>query len=136
MQINPYLLFNGQCAAAMKFYEKCLGGKITMSMTYGESPAASHVPAEMAKQVIHATLSLGDFQLQGSDCPPDQYKRPQGFSVTLQVADAATGESIFNALAEGGNVSMAFGKTFWAAGFGMLEDKFGIPWMVNCGAAA
>src|SRR3954454_8336078 len=75
MQLNPYLLFNGQCEAAMKFYEKCLNGKITMIMTYGDSPAASHVPAELAKQIIHATLSLGDFQLQASDCPPDKYQK-------------------------------------------------------------
>jgi len=132
MQLNPYLLFNGQCEAAMKFYEKCLDGKITMIMTYGDSPAASHVPAELGKQIIHATLALGDFQLQASDCPPDKYQRPQGFAITLQINDAAKGESIFNALAENGKITMPYGKTFWAKGFGQLEDKFGIPWMVNC----
>jgi PhnB protein len=133
MQVNPYLLFNGQCEAAMRFYEKCLDGKITMIMTYGESPAAGHMPAELGKQIIHATLTLGDFQLQASDCPPDLYKKPQGFAVTLQISDLAKGESIFNALAAGGKTVMPFGKTFWAKGFGQLEDKFGIPWMVNCG---
>jgi len=133
MQINPYLLFNGQCAAAMKFYEKCLDGEITMIMTYGDTPAASHVPAEMDKQVIHATLTAGGFQLQASDCPKEQYKKPQGFSVTLQISDLAKAEATFNALAEGGKTTMPFGKTFWAKGFGMAEDKFGIPWMVNCG---
>jgi PhnB protein len=132
VQINPYLLFNGQCEAAMKFYEKCLGAKITMIMPYEGSPAADHVPAGMAKQIIHATLTVGDFQLQASDCPPDQYKKPQGFSVTLQIADVAKAEATFNALAEGGKITMPFGKTFWAKGFGMAEDKFGIPWMVNC----
>lgn len=133
MQLNPYLLFNGQCEAAMKFYEKCLDGKITMIMTYGDSPAASHVPANMAKQVIHASLAVGDLLLQASDCPPDKYEKPQGFAVTLQIPDVAKGESVFNALADGGKVTMPFGKTFWAKGFGQLEDKFGIPWMVNCG---
>jgi PhnB protein len=132
MQLNPYLLFNGQCEAAMKFYEKCLGGKITAMMTYEGSPAADHVPAEIRNQIIHATLTLGDFQLQASDCPPDKYKKPQGFAVTLQLNDPAKGETIFNALAENGKVGMPFGKTFWARGFGQLEDKFGIPWMVNC----
>ena len=133
MQINPYLLFNGQCAAAMKFYEKCLDGKIAMIMTYGDSPAMSHVPAELAKQVIHATLTVGDFQLQASDCPPDKYQKPQGFSVTLQISDLAKAESVFKALSEGGKITMPFGQTFWAKGFGMTDDKFGIPWMVNCG---
>jgi PhnB protein len=132
MQLNPYLLFKGQCEAAMRFYEKCLGGKITMIMTYGDSPAASHVPAELAKQIIHATLTLDDFQLQASDCPPDKYQKPQGFAITLQINDPAKGESIFNALAESGEITMPYGKTFWAKGFGQLEDKFGIPWMVNC----
>jgi len=132
MQLNPYLLFKGQCEAAMKFYEKCLDGKITMIMTYGDSPAASHVPAELGKQIIHATLTLGDFQLQASDCPPDKYHKPQGFAITLQINDPAKGESIFNALAENGKITMPYGKTFWAKGFGQLEDKFGIPWMVNC----
>ena len=102
MQINPYLLFNGQCDAAMRFYEKCLGGKITMTRRYGESPAASHTPVELAKQIIHATLTVGDFQLQASDCPPDEYEKPQGFSVTLQESDLAKAESAFNALAEDG----------------------------------
>ena len=133
MQLNPYLLFNGQCEAAMKFYEKCLGGKITFLMTYEGTPAAEHVPAGMAKQIIHATLTVGDFQLQASDCPPDQYQKPQGFSVTLQIADLAKAEATFKALAEGGKITMPFNKTFWAKGFGMAEDKFGIPWMVNCG---
>ncbi len=132
MQLNPYLLFNGQCETAIKFYEKCLGGKITLIMKYGESPAVDHVPAEMRNQIIHVTLTLGSFVLQASDCPPDKYKKPQGFAVTLQLTDAQQGESIFNALAENGQVTMPFGKTFWAKGFGQLEDKFGIPWMVNC----
>ena len=133
MQLNPYLLFNGHCEAAMRFYEKCLGGKITMIMTYEGSPGAEHVPAAMAKQIIHATLAVGDFQLQASDCPPDQYKKPQGFSVTLQIGDLTKAEATFKALADGGKITMPFAKTFWAKGFGVADDKFGIPWMVNCG---
>jgi len=133
MQINPYLLFNGRCEAAMRFYEKCLGGKITMIMSYGDSPAASHTPAEISKQIIHATLTVGDFQLQASDCPPDKYQKPQGFSVTIQESDLSKAKSTFDALAEGGKITMPFDKTFWAKGFGMLDDKFGISWMVNCG---
>jgi PhnB protein len=133
MQINPYLRFNGQCEAAMRLSEKCLGGKITMTLRYGESPAASHTPVELAKQVIHATLTVGDFQRQASDCPPDKYEKPQGFSVTLQASDLAKAESVFNALAEGGDITMPFGKAFWAKGFGPATDKFGVPGMVNCG---
>jgi len=132
MKVDTYLLFNGKCEAAMKFYEKCLNGKITNMLTYEGSPAAEHVPASLAKQILHASLNLGDFNILASDCPPDKYDKPQGFAVTLQISDFAKAESTFNVLADGGKIIMPFGKTFWAKGYGQLEDKFGIPWMVNC----
>jgi PhnB protein len=81
---------------------------------------------------MHATLSIGQTKLMASDCPPAQYRKPEGISVALGLNDAAKGEQIFNALAENGQVIMPFQKTFWAAGFGMCVDRFGIPWMVNC----
>jgi len=84
------------------------------------------------KKILHACLNLGDFSLMASDCPPDRFQKPQGFSVTLQISDPAKAETIFNALAENGNITMPFGQTFWAKRFGMCEDQFGIPWMVNC----
>jgi len=132
MQLNPYLLFNGQCEAAFKFYEKCLGGKIAAMMTHEGIPEADRVPAEWRKKILHACLNLGDFSLMASDCPPDRVQKPQGFSVTLQISDPAKAETIFNALAENGNITMPFGQTFWAKRFGMCEDQFGIPWMMNC----
>ena len=132
MQLNPYLLFNGDCAEAFKFYEQTLGGKIEMSMTYAGSPAAEHVPAEWRDKVLHASLAIGDERLMASDAPPGRYDRPQGMSVSISLNDRAKAEQIFNALAEGGKIGMPFEKTFWASGFGMCVDKFGIPWMVNC----
>jgi PhnB protein len=78
-------------------------------------------------------MTVGDQVLMASDAPPGHYHQPQGFSVSIQVKDVAQGERIFNALAEGGNVMMPFQKTFWSPGFGMLKDRFGIPWQVNCG---
>ena len=132
MKLNPYLLFNGDCEAAFKFYEKCLEGKIQGMMTYEASPAAQHVPAEMGKKIIHVHMVIGDQALMGSDAPPDQFQKPQGFSVTIQVKDPEEAERKFKALAEGGQVTMAIGKTFWSVRFGSLIDRFGIPWMVNC----
>ena len=132
MQINPYLFFNGQCEAAFKFYAECLGGKIDAMMTHAGTPAEEHVPAEWRNKIIHARLTVGDGVLMASDAPPDHYKKPQGFSVSIQIKDKAEAERIFNALAENGVVTMPFEKTFWAAGFGMCVDRFGIPWMVNC----
>ena len=85
---------------------------------------------------MHISMRVGDRLLLGSDAPPQYYNRPQGFYVSITVKDAAEAEHIFNALAENGKVSMALQQTFWAERFGMLTDRFGIPWMVNCEQAA
>jgi PhnB protein len=132
MQVNPYLLFNGQCEAAFKFYATCLGGKIEAMMPHEGTPAAEHVPPEWRKKILHASLRVGDTVLMASDCPPDRYKKPEGFSVTLQIKQPAEAERVFHALAENGTVEMPIQETFWAARFGMLVDQFGIPWMINC----
>ena len=136
MEISPYLNFNGSCAAAFKAYEKVLGGRIVMMQTHGESPAKEHVPADWQDKVIHARLVVGDQVLMGTDAPPGHYAAPQGQYVSVTVASPADAERIFNSLAENGKVTMPFEKTFWSAGFGMVVDRFGIPWMVNCEQAA
>jgi PhnB protein len=133
MQINPYLYFNGQCEEAFKFYEQVLGGKIEGMLPHEGTPAEGQVPREWRKKIMHARMTIGDQVLMASDAPPGHFHQPQGFSVAIQLKDPVQGERIFNALAEQGKVTMPFAKTFWAAGFGMLTDKFGIPWMVNCG---
>lgn len=132
MQLNPYLLFDGQCAAAFKFYAQLLGGEIVMLQTHDGSPAAEHTPPGWGDKILHARLLVGDAVLLGSDAPPQYQEKPQGFSVSLQVDRVAEAERIFNGLAEGGAVRMPFQQTFWAARFGMCVDRFGIPWMVNC----
>ena len=132
MQLNPYLNFNGRCEAAFKFYEKCLGGKIVVMQSHGESPMADQVPPEWRKMIIHARLVVGDMVLMGSDAPPERYEEPKGFSVSLQVDQPEEAERIFQALAENGAIRMPIQKTFWASRFGMLVDQFGTPWMVNC----
>ena len=136
MQLNPHLHFNGQCEAAFKFYEKCLGGKIVVLMTYGESPAVEQTPPDWGNKIIHGTLALGDQVLTGADVPPDEYEKPKGFYVLLNVGGAAEADRIFNALAEMGAVQMPVQETFWALRFGMLVDQFGTPWMINCGKPA
>ena len=132
MKLNPYLVFNGQCEAAFKFYAQCLGGKIEAMFTHGETPAAQYVPPDWHKKIMHVHLSIGDESLMGSDAPPDHYQKPQGFSVSLQIKDPADAERAFHALAENGTVTMPIQQTFWSVRFGMLVDQFGIPWMVNC----
>ena len=133
MRLNPHLQFEGRCEAAFKFYETCLGGKITFMIRYAETPAGDKVPPEWRDKVIHATIAVGDYMLQGADVPPGYYQKPQGFSVNLNLLDLAKAERVFNALAENGTVKMKFQETFWTRGFGMLIDRFGIPWVINVG---
>ncbi len=132
MQLSSYLFFNGQCEAAFKFYEQCLGGKIEGMKTHAETPAEANVPAKWRDKILHACMIVGESVLMGSDAPPDHFKQPQGFSVSIQLNDTVKGERTFKELAEGGTVLMPFQQTFWAAGFGMCVDQFGIPRMVNC----
>jgi PhnB protein len=134
--LNTHLIFKGQCEAAFKFYAQCLGGKIQTMMTWGESPMADQVSSELRDKIIHATLIVGDSALGGGDAPPDSYEEPRGFSVTINLNDPAEAERIFRELSESGTVTMPLQQTFWATRFGMLVDRFGIPWMVNCGQAA
>jgi PhnB protein len=132
MQLNPYLFFSGQCEAAFKFYERVLGGRIEAMMPHEGTPAAEQVPPEWHKKILHARLTVGDQVLMGSDAPPDRYEAIKGFSVTISVNDPKEAERIFHALAENGTVRMPIQETFWAVRFGMLVDRFGTPWMINC----
>jgi PhnB protein len=136
MQIVPYLNFNGQCEAAFKFYEQCLGGKIVAMFTYGGTPAAEHVSAESRDRIMHARLVVGDAELMGSDSPPEMFEAMKGLYVSLLIESPQEAERIFHALAEGGTVVMPIEETFWAVRFGMVIDRFGTPWMINCEKAA
>ena len=136
MQINPYLFFNGNCQEAFKFYEQCLGGKIEAMLPHAGTPAEAQVPPEWRNKILHARLIVGDQVLLASDAPPGRYKEPQGFSVSIQVKDPADADRIFQALAENGKVGMPIQTTFWAIRFGMVVDRFGIPWMINCDPAS
>jgi PhnB protein len=133
MQVNPHLAFNGECEAAFRFYEKCLGGKLSFLMSYGDSPMAAEVPGDWKEKVVHATLEVGSYRITGADVPPGQYSRPDGFSVALNVAAAEEAEQVFRGLSEGGTIQVPLQETFWAVRFGMVVDRYGIPWMVNCG---
>jgi PhnB protein len=134
MKIQPYLVFSGDCETALNFYQSCLGGEITFKMTHGESPMKDQVPAEWHGKIMHATYTVDGQSILGSDRPPGM-PGPTGFcgfSLSVSYDDAATGERIFKALSEGGQINMPFAATFWAKGFGMCVDRFGVHWMVNC----
>lgn len=133
MQMNPYLFFKGTCEEAFKFYEKALGGKIEAMMTHEGTPAESQVPAEWRKKIIHARMRVGSVYLMASDAPPNhQEDAMKGFSVNLTVDKPAEADRLFSALSKDGDIRMPIQETFWAERFGMVVDKFGTPWMVNC----
>jgi PhnB protein len=135
MRVNPYLVFNGRCQEAFTFYAECLGGKIEAMLPHAGTPAEGHVPAEWREKIMHARLSVGEDVIMGSDAPPGHFEQPKGFSVTIQLTDPAEADRIFQRLSEGATVTMPIQQTFWASRFGMLVDRFGTPWMVNCQAA-
>ena len=133
---NCYLTFDGTCAAAMRFYERVLGGKITLMMTNGESPMAAQIPPGNADRIMHVRLAFDGGVLMASDSMAGQpYAGMQGFSLALAYTNTADAKHVFDALVEGGKVTMPLQKTFWAEAFGMLVDRFGTPWMINAGMA-
>ena len=132
MRANPYLTFDGNCEEAFGAYAKILGGKIVAMIPYEGSPAADETPAQWRKKILHGRLVFGDNVLMASDAPPGRFQKMQGVSVTLNIEDPAEAERIFDALADGAMVIMPLGETFWALKFGMLTDRFGTPWMINC----
>ncbi len=132
MQSNPYMNFNGQCEEAFKFYEKCFRGKIESMFMYEGSPMASQTPAGWGKKVMHSALQIGEDFIMGADATPDHYKPPQGFSISVSVSNIPEAERIFSELSQNGTVQLPLQKTFWTTRFGMLTDRFGIPWMINC----
>ena len=138
MQFTPYLNFNGNCAEAFAFYASIFNGQVIEQFTFDEMPDGPPVPAEAKHQIMHACLQIGEQILMGSDAFPSaetgcagSYQKPQGLWVSISLATEAEGQTIFNALAEGGQIQMPYEPTFWAKGFGMVEDRFGTPWMIN-----
>jgi PhnB protein len=132
VKLNIHLAFDGQCEAAFRFYERCLGGKIVTILRWADSPMAGQAPPGWGEKILHATLTVGDNSLAGSDSLPGQYEGAKGFHVLLGTNDPVEAEGIFQALSESGTVQMSLQKTFWAAAFGVVTDRFGISWEINC----
>ncbi|MEU0543094.1 VOC family protein [Nocardia sp. NPDC005978] len=130
--VNPYLVFNGNAEEAFVFYRSVLGGELQIAR-FGDMGGTDDFPAEFRDKIANVTLPLGDSLLMGSDVPPGQTVNTAnpGYSVSLDVDSAAEAERVFTALSAGGDVAMPLGKTEWAESFGMVTDKFSVPWMVN-----
>lgn len=133
MTIHPHVVFSGQCKEAFQRYAAILGGKITFSFTYGDTPMAARTPAEWHDKIAHMRLQVGNQMILGADAPPDRYRSPAGCSMMLEVETVDEATRVFNALAEQGQVDMPLQETFWAHRYGSCTDRFGIVWMINCG---
>lgn len=134
--LDSYLFFDGNCADAMRFYERVTGGKIMMMMKYSDSPQPAdpqHCPPGSEDRIMHASMDINGRMLMASDTPQGMFKTMQGFALSLTYPTPEEAKTRFDALADGGKVVMPFAPTFWSKGFGMLTDKFGTPWMVSGG---
>jgi PhnB protein len=133
MEVQPYLFFNGRCEEAMDFYTQAIGAEVTVKMRYAdnpETPPPGSVPQGFDKKIMHATLRLGETSLMVSDGDTSEPARFKGFSLSLGVANPAQAEQFFTALSQGGIVRMPLSSTFFASRFGMVEDRFGVSWML------
>jgi PhnB protein len=134
MQMNPYLNFKGDCEAAFAFYQRVLKAQLGPVFRYGGSPMAGQVPSDWANKIMHGSITVAGQVIMGADVIDDRYETPQGISLSLQIETPAEAEKVFHELASGGKVVLPIAQTFWAQRFGMLVDRFGIPWMINCEA--
>ncbi|MDB6138919.1 MAG: 3-demethylubiquinone-9 3-methyltransferase [Verrucomicrobiaceae bacterium] len=131
--IQPYLFFAGRCEEALEFYRTAIGAQVAMMMRYSDSPdpmPPGRLPAGFENKVMHASFRVGSSVLMASDgC--EEGGKFEGFSLSLALASEAEAQKAFDALAEGGSITMPLGKTFWSPCFGMLQDQFGMGWMVT-----
>jgi PhnB protein len=133
MNIAPQLAFAGQCRQAFEFYTQLLGGKIVVMNPFGGNEDRALPPgstAGEADQIRFAEIRIGGSVLRGNDIPKDQFTPMRGFNVSLHIEKAADARRIFDALSEGGKVSTPLSKVDWAAQFGMVTDRFGVPWLI------
>ena len=146
MEVSAYLSFKGDCEAAFKCYEEVLGAEPGLLFRYADSPMADVLPEGWENKIMHGSVRIGGKLLEGADAPSERYEehtldrhngwmryeKPQGFSLSLNVSTADEAERMFEKLGNGGRVVYPIAKTFWSERFGMVVDRFGIPWMINC----
>ena len=132
LEVSAYLSFKGDCEEAFKCYEEVLGAKPGLLFRYADSPMADVVPEGWESKIMHGSVKIGGKLLEGADVPPEKYEKPQGFSLSLNTHTPDEAERVFEKLGRGGRVVYPIEKAFWSERFGMIIDRFGIPWMINC----
>ena len=131
MKVEPYLLFNGRCEEALDFYTRVLDAEVTVLMRYSDSPDPAMCRSVPADKIMHANFRIGESMLMASDGPCKGEPAFAGVSLSISPPDEAEARRLFDALADGGDVQMPLSKTFWSPAFGMVNDRFGLSWMVN-----
>ncbi|KND55160.1 hypothetical protein BPUN_3091 [Candidatus Paraburkholderia kirkii] len=135
MQLDTYLFFNGDCAAALELYQAAFGAQVTALIRFRDAPDGGSAPPQWQDKVMHAVFRVGGNKIMASDGRDGQPRKAcAGFTLSIVADDAQSGERLFSRLAEGGHVLLPWQSTFWTKGFGMLTDLFGVPWMVNVAA--
>ena len=129
--VQAYLFFNGRCEEALEYYRNALGAEVEMLSRFKDAPEPGMAQPGMENKVMHASFRIGETLVMASDGRGDGQLRFEGFSLAITVPDEEKADKLFNALADGGKVTMPLEKTFWAPKFGMLEDRFGVGWMVS-----
>ena len=136
MKVQTYITFGGRCEEALEFYKKSLGAEVTGLMRWKESQDKDMMgPPGYEEKIMNAAFRIGETELMADDGMGDKTTEFKGMTLAIEVADDAEAERVFTALGESGNVTMPLAKTFWTSSFGMLTDKFGVPWMVNVAAS-
>ena len=129
MEFQPYVFFGNNCREAFTRYQEIFGGELTL-IRMADAPSDEPVPAEMADVIIHAALAFGNTVLMASEDPTGGFNGVQGMFVCYSADDAGDAKRVFDALAEGGEVTQELQETFFSPGFGMCVDRFGTPWMI------
>ena len=136
--IQPYLFFNGRCEQAVEFYREALGAEVEMMMRYKESPQPpppGRIPPGFENKIMHTSFRVGETTVMASDGCSGEKPSFEGFSLALSVGSETEADRVFAALADGGQVRMPLAKTFWSPRFGMVQDRFGVGWMISVPAA-
>ena len=131
MEVKPYLMFNGRCEEAINFYKAELGAEVLALMRFKENPPpAGMTPANWDDKVMHSCFKIGRSEVMASDGMCADGAAFSGVTLSIQVDNESEAHRTFNALNKGGKVKMPLGKTFFSPSFGMLDDRFGVSWMV------
>ena len=137
MQVQPYLYFYGRCEEAVGFYKRALGADAVELMRFQDAPEpmpAGMLPPGFESKIMHGTFRLGDITVMVSDGSGSGSAGHHGFGLAITLATEAESRRCFTALADGGQIGMALGRTFWSPCFGSVTDRFGVTWMINTAA--